>query len=304
MDNILEILGRIKIGDENAVSKLLEIKARLIYNYPKVRNCSHIVDRGEFYYYVWSYLKDGKRLTTFDPARGEFDFWFATILENFLRTLISRKLKDHAEKPIDETFITEIPSDDPLPDDINEFERERELLHRIFGEMNDTECAVVLIYSIFERELKPSELEILSQFRKSPIEETAIAIRNLLSGELLDEQKRLHRKYESLSKLFADLLKLQEVIQRIKHNLAIEVISKNEEKIHEYERQIRKYEYTECKKREKYSRLSRALRRDGSLVLLKNKEVAKFLGLSIGTVTSAMTRLRQKYAESLQRRNQ
>jgi len=111
MENILEILGQIRKGDENAVSKLFEIKARLIYNYPKVRNWNRLVDRGEFYYYVWSYLKDGKRLSTFDPERGEFDFWFAKVLENFLKTLVSQKLKDPVEIPVDENITNELPAD-------------------------------------------------------------------------------------------------------------------------------------------------------------------------------------------------
>ena len=304
MENILEILGQIRKGDENAVSKLFEIKARLIYNYPKVRNWNRLVDRGEFYYYVWSYLKDGKRLSTFDPERGEFDFWFAKVLENFLKTLVSQKLKDPVEIPVDENITNELPADEPSPDETIDFERETKLLQTIYGSMNETEQAIILIYSIYERELRPAELEFLAQFRSSTLEETALAIRDLLTGELLKEQKRMHDKYESLSSLFVNLLKLQESIRYLHYNLSIGTIHKNTEKIQAYEKQLKKCEHTECKKREKYSRLSRIARRDGSLVLLKNKEIAIFLGLSIGTVTSAITRLRQKFADQLQQRCQ
>jgi RNA polymerase sigma factor (sigma-70 family) len=304
MENILEILGQIRKGDENAVSKLFEIKARLIYNYPKVRNCSRLVDRGEFYYYVWSYLKDGKRLSTFDPERGEFDFWFAKVLGNFLKTLVSQKLKDPVEIPVDENITNELPADEPSPDETIDFERETKLLQTIYGSMNETERAIILIYSIYERELRPAELEFLAQFRGSTLEETALAIRDLLTGELLKEQKRMHEKYDSLSSLFVSLLKHQESIRYLHYKLSIETIHKNTERIQAYEKQLKNFEHTECKKREKYSRLSRIARRDGSLVLLKNKEIAIFLGLSIGTVTSAITRLRQKFADELQQRCQ
>jgi RNA polymerase sigma factor (sigma-70 family) len=250
------------------------------------------------------YLKYGKRLSTFDSDRGEFDFWFAKVLENFLRTLISQKRKEPVEIPIDDSVTNEIPSDDPLPDDVKDFENEKELLQSIYEEINDTERAILFVYSIFERDVRPSELEFLSRIRGSSIEETAKAIRDLLTGDLLDEQRRMLNKYETLSKLYASLLKIQETINLLRYNLSIATIHKNEEKIQFYGKQLEKYEYTECKKHEKYCRLSRIARRDGSLVLLKNKEVAIFLGLSIGTVTSALTRLRQKFADRSQRRFQ
>jgi len=73
------------------------------------------VDRGEFYSYVWLYLKDGKRLSTFDSDRGEFDFWFAKVLENFSENINISKTEEPVEIPIDDSVTNEIPSDDPLP---------------------------------------------------------------------------------------------------------------------------------------------------------------------------------------------
>jgi hypothetical protein len=305
--NILQgVLDRLRSEGISAVSDFLRLYARYIYNFPKIRRRQEIVEPGEFYEYVVSMLSDGRRLLQYDPGKGPFDVWFTKVLDNFLNTLTTAKLKQRARFPISDLDIDEIQSRELPADEILEFENERNILSSIFQELNDTEKAIATLHTIFYKDLQPEELEFLSMFTGREPNQLALELEKLLTGELQDEYDRIKEQSKKIEALYRSLQALDSKLNEAQLRLQLERESNlpDQAKVKELESLIQKLEFIEWKKRTRYLQLYEVHRRGKGLVILRNRTIAEFLGLNLGTVTSTITRLRRKFRQLLRQYNQ
>ena len=304
MSDIQIIIERVQKGDSNAIKDFLATYATRIYNFPRNRFCEQLVERGEFYSYVAAQLADGKRLLKYDPEKGQFDVWFTTVLNNFLKTIITYKLKKETELGIHyitQEQVEEIQTVEPTPAEILEFEQDKVNITQIFHQINETEKCVVILLLLFYKDLEPEDLQYLSNYTGKSPTDIALGLEQLLSTDLLEKSQRIIQESKKIAGLSLSLQKLRSSIEKLKYLLQIEFESNptNVERIQQFQGDLSKLELTECKKKTKYHQLCQVQRHGKSLVLLKNKRIAEFLGIKIGTVTSTISRLRMKFQRSL-----
>jgi RNA polymerase sigma factor (sigma-70 family) len=289
MHEINAILERIRSSDDQAaINDLLQQMATFIYKFPRIRRKEKIVEAGEFYEYAWSKLSDGNRLKSFDPSKGDFNPWFTKVLDNFLNTLITLKLKDQKKLETIDLDVDSLEIIEPTTLEIIVFNEDKQNINRTFSELNDTEKAVAICHTLFYKDISSGELIFLSEFSKKEINIISREIEELLNGELQDEQARIQKESQKITTLYRSLLNLESSLSD--YQSLIETYPSRDE----FRKQFEKLEFGIWKKRIKYIQLSRIHRRGKGLVLLKNRRIAELLNLKEGTVTSAVTRIRKK----------
>lgn len=296
-----EILERLQNGDKVAVQDFLKENAKHILNFPKYRHKEHIIDGGEFFSYAASMLADGKRLLSFDEAKGSFNVWFSAVLENFLNTLVRKRLTERSRLEIKYGDIEEIAISDVSEDELFEFERHDKALGSFFDDLNDTERAVAVLLSLFYREVVPEDLKLLSTFTGNDPPMVAQRLQEFLAGELSDEYQRIKSESKKIAALHSAIEILESKLEEEEFRLQaeLECDPPDQGRINELQSLGEKLEAALWKKRTKYHLLCQAQRRRQDLVLLRNKTLSQFLNIPLGTVTSTVTRLRQRFREML-----
>ncbi|MCL4518885.1 MAG: hypothetical protein M1587_06780 [Thaumarchaeota archaeon] len=299
MKGLDEILRRLRNGDKVAVQEFLKENAKYILSFPKYRRKEHIIEGGEFYFYTAKMLEDGKRLLSFDETRGSFEVWFTAVLENFLNTLVKKRLTEKSRLDIKYGDIEEIAISDVSEDELFEFERQDKTLRTFFDDLNDTERAVAVLLSLFYREVVPEDLKLLSTFAGNDPPMVAQRLQDLLTGELSDEYQRIRSESKKVAALQSNIEVLDSKLEEEQFRLQaeLECAPRNQAKISELQSLVEKLEAASWKKRTKYHLLCQAQRRRQDLVLLRNKTLSQFLNMPLGTVTSTVTRLRQRFIE-------
>lgn len=297
MQDINAILGKLRIADDRtAMNDFMRQMADFIYKFPRIRRKDRIVECGEFYEYVASKLSDGNRLKSFDPNKGTFNVWFTKVLDNFLNTLVTVKIKEKERFPLVDLDVDSIGIDESSKIDIISFEKKGKNLYAAYETLNDTEKAVAICNIFFYKDVSPGELSFLAQFTGKDIDVISNEIENLLSGELQDEDNRIRKESEKITSLYHSIQSFESRLTECRTQLENYETDRlrNSGKIEELHRLIAKLELSLWKKRIKYIHYSQMHRRGRGLVLLKNKRIAEFLNLKDGTVTSAVTRIRRK----------
>lgn len=287
------ILDRLRANDNRAIDDLLREMASFIYRFPKIRRKDDIVESGEFYEYAYSKLSDGSRLRSFDIFKGSFIVWFTKVLDNFLNTLVNQKIRESRRIETIDIETDALEAGAPSAIEIITFSEERKSIERIFSTLNDTEKAVAICHTLFYRDLGSAELTFLSDFTKKDAGAVCAEIEGLLEGELLDEEARIRKESEKIGALYRSLQRLESKLS------SYQSLLENNPSNEEITNLIEKLEFGIWKKRTKYIQLSLIHRRGKGLVLLKNWRIAEFLNLKEGTVSSAVTRLRQKFNQQL-----
>jgi hypothetical protein len=296
MQDINAILERIRSTDDRvAINDFMRLMADFIYRFPKIRRKDRIVESGEFYLYVSSKLSDGSRLKKYDLTKGLFNVWFTKVLDNFLNTLVTAKIKEREKLPLAEIDVDTIGIDNTSQTELISFKKEKQNVADAYSLLNDTEKAVAICSVIFYRDISPEELKFLSEFIRKDYDVVSGEIESLLTGELQDEDHRIKLESEKISSLYFSIQDIESKIAEFRTRLEnSEVNGSIDEELNIL---IEKLEFTLWKKRTKYIQYTQIHKRGQGLVLLKNKSIAKFLNLKEGTITSAMTRIRQKIRE-------
>ena len=288
------ILGRINAGDVIATTEFLRAYAKTIYAFPKIKGLHRVVEPGEFYEYVASKVNRGKLLTKYDPSKGSFDPWFATVMENDLKTLAKLHGREKGSTILSDA-MDEIAREEPSPSDLVEFREEADALSRVFQQLNNTEKAVAILYGLFYRDVADAELEFLATTTGRNQDQIARELQDLLTGELLEEEKRIRSESAKIRRMSESILRIQTRLAEARVVLECKIENNSAEgEIDEAKGIVERLEAQEWKKRTKYIELSKIQRRGQGLVVLKNRKIAEFLKIPLGTVTSAMTRLRTK----------
>lgn len=304
MKGLDEILERLRNGDKNAVQRFLKENATYIYNFPKYRHRQNLVESGDFYSYTAAMLGDGRRLLTFDATKGSFDVWFATVLDNFLNTLVRKRLEEQSRLQLKYGDIEETAVSQVSEEDLFDFEREDGAVQDFFESLNDTERAIAVLFSLFHRDVAPEEIELLSRFAGVEPREVARRLQEFLTGELSDEYKRINDESKKIANLHStvEVLSSKLTEERLRLQMATESKPPDERTVKELQSLVERLEVSLWKKRTKYHLLCQAQRRRKDLVLLRSQTISSFLQLPLGTVTSAITRLRQKFIAAARKR--
>lgn len=297
MRDINAILEKLRFIDNRAaINDFMRLMADFIYVFPRIRRKERIVECGEYYEYAVSKLSDGSRLKSYDPKKGSFDVWFTKVLDNFLNTLVTAKIKEEEKFPLIDLDVDSIGIDESSKIDIISFEKGKQDLSDAYDTLNDTEKAVAICNILFYKDVSPGELSFLAEFTRKDIDTIRGEIENLLTGELQDECDRIKKESEKISSLQISIKNLESRLTE--YQLQLESFStdelRNRKRIEDLKGLIEKLEFNLWKKRTKYIHYSQIHRRGRGWVLLKNKKIAEFLNLKEGSVTSAVTRIRQK----------
>ncbi len=300
MEDISFLVERCQRGDANAIVQILSQHRSLISGILSSSSAqskleSLQADPNDFFLYAYEKLKNGRKFQTYDLSKP-FDNWFAVVIFNLFHDFTALRRHHQSESPFDyarrlseQLEIDEWPDDYDSPEVILLHSEERQHIEKLFAELNHTDKAILLLQNLAYRSLRPEDVEFLIDYTGKSAEYILKAIRSLEFEIIPAEEQRIRKKDAAITNRYLEIRNLESQEKEL-----IETIEYGSGDTGQLTSRLSKIQTRLVQKRRTYSILSNIKKRGGHEIKVADKYIAEILGISIGTVTSALSRLKQK----------
>lgn len=283
-----EIIEKCKKQDPEALEKFFEIYSVEIYNFPVKTYRLPEEEAGDFFLYAFERLREGKRFRTF---RGEATFrtWFYSVLRNlFLDWLrYNKKFSYIRYVPLDFYDGKEM----PVFKDEYEYQEMLRILEEEIASLEPLERVIFKLVYLFYLDIEEPEIRYLKDnFHKDNGE--IVAFVQDMKEYLMHKNYRFMEKMNRLGRFYLKVKSLQEREDTLSKNKTEHTDAEREE----IQEKIRKRNAS----REK---LLSEIQTRGMTLKIPFHRVARFLHLSVPTVSLVFKKAEEKIKTSQRLRN-